>query len=66
MSRKEEFKYLIKEFHETTLPETFERDLDIPVSANKIISVYGPRRSGKSFLFYNMINKLTGQGIPKD
>lgn len=66
MSKKEEFKYLIKEFQETTLPEVFDRDIKIPFTTNKIITVYGPRRSGKSFLFYSMIKKLAGQGIPKD
>ncbi|MFH1454601.1 MAG: AAA family ATPase [Armatimonadota bacterium] len=65
-SKKELFKLLIKEFHSEKLPETFERELKIPLSINKIISIYGPRRSGKSFYLYTVIKKLIKDQIPKE
>lgn len=66
--KKESFKFLIKEFHNESLPETIQRDLKIPFSSNsnKVIIIYGPRRSGKSFYFYTLIEKLIDQKIPKE
>lgn len=66
MNKKEDFKYLIKEFHTAKIPEVFERTLEVPLIPKKIITIYGPRRSGKSFYFYSLINKLYGQGIAID
>ena len=56
--KKDIFKLLIKEFHEFSLPETFDRELKVPLNINKIITISGLRRSGKTFYFYNLIEKL--------
>ena len=66
MNKKENFKLLIQEFQEFTFPEIIERELKIPLNSNKIITIYGPRRSGKSFYFYGLINNLLLGGIRKD
>lgn len=66
LDKKEDFKLLIKEFHTEPLPEVIQRDLEIPLSPKKVITVFGPRRSGKSFYFYTLIKKLIGRGIPKE
>ncbi len=66
MSKKEDFKYLINEFHTSVFPETFKRDMKIPLSTNKIITIYGPRRSGKTFYFYDLINDLINKGVSKN
>ncbi|MBI2252844.1 MAG: ATP-binding protein [Armatimonadetes bacterium] len=63
---KENFKLLIKEFHSQDMPQTFERDLEVPLLSNKIITIFGPRRSGKSFYFYTLIKKLLKKNIPKE
>ena len=65
-SKKEHFKILIKEFQENSLPTIYERDLVVPLNSNKIISIYGPRRSGKSFYFFSLIQKLLKQEISID
>lgn len=65
-SKKEIFKFLIKEFHPGELPETIERELKIPLSSKKIITLYGPRRSGKSFYFFSLIKFLIKKGISKE
>ena len=61
--KKEIFKIIIKEFHDTPIPEAIKRDLELPLFSKKIITIYGPRRSGKSFFFYLLIKKLISQGI---
>lgn len=58
MDKKNIFKLVIKEFHESKLPETKERDLELPQKTNKIITLSGPRRSGKTYYFYQVIRKL--------
>lgn len=57
-SKKEIFKLIIKEFHELELPEIKERDLILPQKTNKIITISGPRRAGKTYYFYQMIRQL--------
>ena len=66
LNKKENFKFLIKEFHTSSLPETIERDLKVPLFPKKVITIYGPRRCGKSFYFYTLIKKLLAQGINKE
>jgi uncharacterized protein len=65
-SKKEHFKLLIKEFQENSLPSIYERNLLVPLNSNKIITIYGPRRSGKSFYFFSLIQKLLKQEISID
>ncbi|MDP2672835.1 MAG: ATP-binding protein, partial [Nanoarchaeota archaeon] len=57
MEIKQLFKFLIKEFHESELPDVKERGLFIPES-KKIITLVGSRRAGKTFYFYQMIKNL--------
>ena len=57
-SKKEIFKFLIKEFHEKKLPEVVKRDLDLPLNSDKIITLSGPRRVGKTYYFYYLIQQL--------
>jgi len=61
--KKEIFKLLVREFQEAPLPDVIARDLDIPLNGKKIITVFGPRRSGKSFYFFGLVKKLLDQGI---
>jgi predicted AAA+ superfamily ATPase len=56
--KKEIFKVLITNFLERKLPDTFSREVSIPISSNKIISVIGARRVGKTFLLFSLIQKL--------
>jgi hypothetical protein len=41
------------------------RTLDIPVNSDKIITLIGVRRSGKTSYLFEIINKLLARGIPK-
>jgi predicted AAA+ superfamily ATPase len=58
MKRKDIFKELIVEFHQDGIPDFIERDLELPINTNKIISVIGVRRSGKTYLLFQTIKKL--------
>ncbi len=64
MDKEELFKYIIKEFHESELPEPIPRELAIP-ETKKIITLVGSRRAGKTFYFYQLIKKLS-KTIPKE
>jgi len=55
--KKDVFKFLIKEFHETPFIDLLERELKLP-STKKIISLVGSRRAGKTFYFYQLMKEF--------
>lgn len=63
--KKDKFKYIIKEFQEFKFPNIINRELTISES-NKIISLVGNRRSGKTYYFYQLVKELLSKGIAKD
>ncbi len=65
-SKRDAFKFLIEEFRSRPLPETFTRDLVIPLASQKIVAVCGPRRCGKSYYFYTLIKQMLQSGIERD
>lgn len=52
------FKQIISDFHTNELKKWKKRLITIPLNTNKIISIIWPRRSGKSYLLFNIINDL--------
>lgn len=62
---KEVLKTIIADFHQMELPDLVERDLKVPVDINKIISVIGPRRAGKTYYLLQLIKKLQSEGIDR-
>jgi predicted AAA+ superfamily ATPase len=56
-------KEVIKEFQEWELPEVLPREIDAPLSSQKIIAIVGPRRSGKTYLLFWLIKKLLSGNI---
>ncbi|OGF45805.1 MAG: hypothetical protein A2452_10685 [Candidatus Firestonebacteria bacterium RIFOXYC2_FULL_39_67] len=66
MISKEKVKELIKESQEFEFPEIVQRDVKIPSDTKKIITVTGPRRSGKTYLFYNKMKELAASGVPRE
>ena len=61
---KETIKKLIKEFHKRKLLEFKEREIKIPINSKKFITLIGPRRSGKTFLMYQIISKIPDKTDP--
>ncbi|HOP56465.1 MAG TPA: ATP-binding protein [bacterium] len=62
---KEVLKQVIIEGQESKLPDIITRDMEIPLSSRKIITVTGPRRSGKTYLLFLVMKNLLSQGIPR-
>ncbi len=63
---KEILKRIIKEFHLSNFPEFKERDIEVPINTGKIISIIGPRRSGKTYLMFQVMNRLIVDGLEKE
>ena len=63
---KDILKTIIREFHTEDLPSLIKRDLSFPLDSGKIITLVGPRRAGKTYLFYQHIRELLVKGVPKE
>ena len=62
---KETFKRLITDFIRKDIKNILPREYDIPLKSKKIISLIGVRRSGKSSILFDIINKLR-ENIPRE
>lgn len=63
---KETFKTIISDNLTQDLPIIWVRELKIPLKSNKIITLSGVRRSGKTYHLFNLIKKLKEKGIPRE
>lgn len=61
--KKDILKGIIRDFHLESLPELFDREVEVPVSSGKIIALIGVRRSGKTSFLLNFISKLIKKGL---
>ena len=57
---------LIADFHERSLPEFTRRDVRLPWLPNKIDTVIGMRRSGKTWFAFQVISDLISKGMPRE
>jgi len=55
---KDIFRRIITDFQEHPLRQTIKRDIEIPLFSNKIITLIGVRRCGKTSIIYKMIEEL--------
>lgn len=60
------FDELISNFNETKLPSFTRRDIKIPWLAGKIDTIVGMRRSGKTWMLYQLMDDLMSRGVPKE
>ncbi len=58
-------KTIIADFHQRELPRFSPRLFNLDCPENKIRTLVGPRRSGKTFMFFQLIHELLQAGIPK-
>lgn len=56
-------KRMISDFHRQPLPKIVSRSLNIPLHIEKIITVIGPRRAGKTYYMFQMMRELEQQGV---
>jgi uncharacterized protein len=62
---KQVIKDIIADFHSAPLERVTPRELELPVRSGKVISLIGPRRSGKSFYFLHLMKQLLDSGVKK-
>ena len=65
METKNTLKEIISLFHNSEKIECTKRNIELPTNLNKIVTVIGVRRSGKTYLLFDTINTLIEKGIPK-
>ena len=58
-------KYVLRQFVERPLPECRPRSIFLPSGTGKVIGLTGVRRSGKTFLFFDTIRRLSAEGIKR-
>jgi len=61
--RKEILKEIITDFQERPLPDIKSRVLKIPINTEKIVTIVGVRRSGKTYHLYKLIDQLCKKGV---
>lgn len=64
MGRKDLLKTIITDNQARELPILWSREQKIPIATNKIITIAGVRRSGKTYHAFNIMKQLTDQGVP--
>ncbi|MCK4819116.1 ATP-binding protein [bacterium] len=70
MMLKESFKVIIKEFHESALPDLISRHLEVNLSilgspVKKVITIIGARRAGKTTFLFQLMKELMAAGTDK-
>ncbi len=63
MIDKDIIKQMIRQFQTWKMPEIIDREVDIPIESGKIITLVGVRRSGKSYMMFNIIKKLLAKSL---
>lgn len=60
MITKEKWAEIIRDFHETPLPDLIEREINIPkeVPLKRAISITGPRRAGKTYTMFQLMGGI--------
>jgi predicted AAA+ superfamily ATPase len=60
------FRRIITDFQERPIRSTLKREVNVPLYSDKIISLIGVRRCGKTSILYNMIEELRRSIDPKN
>ncbi len=63
---KEVFKKAIVDFQQRELKHIFRREYDIPLESKKIVSLIGVRRCGKTYILFDLINRLKSKVSPQN
>jgi uncharacterized protein len=56
---------IIADFHAAPIAAVTMRELQLPIHSGKIITLIGPRRSGKSYYFLHLMHALIQSGVPQ-
>lgn len=66
MKEKELLKTIITDNQSRALPQIWPRTLEIPLNSEKIVTLTGVRRSGKTYHLFDAISKLKAQKISNE
>jgi uncharacterized protein len=66
MPSTEDFRYALELWKNLEIPPMVKRQIDVDINANKIITIAGVRRSGKTSLIFQCITELLNKGVKKD
>ena len=58
-------KRIIADFHQASLPAFRRRALEVPLNLEKIVTIIGPRRAGKTFFLYQVMTDLEDLGVAR-
>ena len=61
----EDFRYAVELWKNLKIPPTVRRDIDIDLNTDKIVTIAGVRRSGKTSLMFQCIEQLLNSGTKK-
>lgn len=61
-----DYKQIIVNWKEFQIPNHLPRQIDADLNIDFIITITGPRRSGKTYFCFQLIQKLLKEGIPKE
>ena len=59
-------KTIIKDFHLRSLPPFKQRHLEVPLDLDKIITIIGPRRAGKTWYLFQLMANLEKSGVKRE
>jgi predicted AAA+ superfamily ATPase len=63
---KESLKSILQQFTERKLPLVQRRELQIPTDSGKVVSLTGARRTGKTFMLFQVMQDLLERGIKRE
>lgn len=63
---KETLKSVLRQFREQKLPEICRRNVRIPTDSGKVVSLAGARRTGKTFILFQIMHDLLARGITRE
>lgn len=58
-----DYKKVVVYWKEFEIPKALDRDLELPMNTDLIITITGPRKAGKSYRCYQFISQLKESGI---
>ncbi len=68
MIKRETWIKIIRDFQEFEFPQLIKRDyiVEVELPIKRVISIIGPRRAGKTFLMFQLVEELLERGIERE
>ena len=61
-----DYKQIITFWREFNIPNALKRAIKVDVNTDFIVTITGPRRAGKTYFCFQLINQLLDTGISKE